>query len=121
MCKFLFFFFFKNVSLLYDYQSKPNSYRKWLHAHAPLCMTLCNPCTVAHQTPLSLGFFREEYWSGLSFPPPVGCHFLPGSGRSVESLPECHPGGPGKGLNSCLLQCRQILHCLSHQGSHRKG
>ena len=26
--------------------------------------------TVAHQTPLSMGFFRQEYWSGLPFPPP---------------------------------------------------
>ena len=26
--------------------------------------------TVAHQAPLSVGFFRQEYWSGLSFPPP---------------------------------------------------
>ena len=25
----------------------------------------------AHQAPLSMGFFRQEYWSGLSFPPPV--------------------------------------------------
>ena len=24
--------------------------------------------TVAHQTPLSRGFTRQEYWSGLSFP-----------------------------------------------------
>ena len=28
------------------------------------------PWTVAHQTPLSLGFFRQEYWSGLPFPSP---------------------------------------------------
>ena len=27
-------------------------------------------CTVAHQAPLSLGFFRQEYWSGLPCPPP---------------------------------------------------
>ena len=27
-----------------------------------LCLTLCNP--VAHQAPLSMGFFRQEYWSG---------------------------------------------------------
>ena len=27
--------------------------------------------TVAHQAPLSMEFCREEYWSGLSFPPPV--------------------------------------------------
>ena len=26
--------------------------------------------TVAHQAPLSLGFFRQEYWSGLPCPPP---------------------------------------------------
>ena len=25
--------------------------------------------TVAHQAPLSMGFFRQEYWSGLPFPP----------------------------------------------------
>ena len=28
------------------------------------------PWTVAHQAPLSMGFHRQEYWSGLSFPPP---------------------------------------------------
>ena len=26
--------------------------------------------TIAHQAPLSIGFSRQEYWSGLSFPPP---------------------------------------------------
>ena len=26
--------------------------------------------TVARQTPLSMGFSRQEYWSGLSCPPP---------------------------------------------------
>ena len=25
--------------------------------------------TVAHQAPLSMGFFRQEYWSGLTFSP----------------------------------------------------
>ena len=28
------------------------------------------PWTVARQTPLSIGFSRQEYWSGLSCPPP---------------------------------------------------
>ena len=28
------------------------------------------PRTVASQTPLSMRFFRQEYWSGLPFPPP---------------------------------------------------
>ena len=26
--------------------------------------------TVAHQTPPSMGFSRQEYWSGLPCPPP---------------------------------------------------
>ena len=28
--------------------------------------------TVAHQAPLSMGFCRQEYWSGLPFPSPIG-------------------------------------------------
>ena len=28
------------------------------------------PWTVAHQAPLSTGFSRQEYWSGLPFPSP---------------------------------------------------
>ena len=35
------------------------------------------PWTVARQTPLSMGFFRQEYWSGLPFPSPRD---LPNSG-----------------------------------------
>ena len=27
--------------------------------------------TVAHQAPLSMGFSRQEYWSGLPFPSPM--------------------------------------------------
>ena len=33
-----------------------------------LCAT---PKTAAHQAPLSLGFSRQEHWSGLPFPSPV--------------------------------------------------
>ena len=29
------------------------------------------PKTAAHQAPPSLGFSRQEYWSGLSFPSPI--------------------------------------------------
>ena len=36
-------------------------------SHVRLFATLW---TVAHQDPLSMGFFRQEYWSGLSFPSP---------------------------------------------------
>ena len=33
-------------------------------------LTLCNPQTIAHQAPLSTGFPKQEYWSGLPFPTP---------------------------------------------------
>ena len=49
------------------------------HAIFPLCVCMLSLfsraqlfeilLTVAHQTPLSLGFSRQEYWSGLPFPP----------------------------------------------------
>ena len=33
-------------------------------------LTLCDPTYyIARQAPLSMGFFRQEYWSGLPFPP----------------------------------------------------
>ena len=34
------------------------------------CPTLATPWTVAHQVPPSMGFSRQEYWSGLPFPSP---------------------------------------------------
>ena len=37
---------------------------------AKLCLTLEIPWTVAWQVPLSTGFSRQEYWSGLPFPSP---------------------------------------------------
>ena len=32
--------------------------------------SFCNSMTAAHQAPLSVGFPRQEYWSGLPFPSP---------------------------------------------------
>ena len=33
------------------------------------CVRLCaTPWTIAHQAPLSMGFARQQYWSGLLFP-----------------------------------------------------
>ena len=37
---------------------------------AKSCPTLAIPWTVACQAPLSMGFSRQEYWSGLQFPSP---------------------------------------------------
>ena len=35
-----------------------------------LCLTIVSPGTVTCQAPLSMGFPRQEYWSGLPFPFP---------------------------------------------------
>ena len=35
---------------------------------AKSCQTLVTPWTVAYQAPLSMGFSRQEHWSGLPFP-----------------------------------------------------
>ena len=44
------------------------------HAYMLSCFShvwlFATPWTVAHQAPLSMGFSRQEYWSGLPFPPP---------------------------------------------------
>ena len=48
-----------------------------------LCLTVCDPWTLACQAPLSMGFSQKEYWSGFSFPPPV---HLPNSGIKSASL-----------------------------------
>ena len=42
-----------------------------------LCHVQLIPWTVARQALLSMGFSRQEYWSGLPFPPP-GHHPDPG-------------------------------------------
>ena len=57
-----------------------------------------NTWTVAHQASPSMGFSRQEYWSG-------GCHFLP---QRIF---------PTQGWNPGLPHCRQMLYPLSHQGS----
>ena len=45
------------------------------------CLILRNP--MDHQAPLSMGFFRQEYWSGLPCPPPG---HLPDPGIEPASL-----------------------------------
>ena len=58
------------------------------------------PWTVAHQAPLSMGFSRQECWSGLPCPPP-------------GTLPD-----PGfEPTSPALLHCRWILYPLNHLGS----
>ena len=47
------------------------------------CLTLNNPWTVAHKASLSMGFSKQEYWSGLPCPPPRD---LPHPGIKPTSL-----------------------------------
>ena len=95
------------------------------------------PWTIAHQAPLSMGFHRQGYWSGLPFPSPGD---LPNTGiepRSptlqTDSLPAEVQGKPkNSGVSSLsllqrifptqkssqgLLYCRWILYQLSYQGT----
>ena len=58
------------------------------------CPTFATPWTVAHQPPLSMGFPRQKYWSGLPFPSPGDL--------------------PDPGINPGLLHCRWILYRLSY-------
>ena len=53
--------------------------------------------TVAHQASLSMGFSRQEYWSGLPF--------------LLQGI------FPTQALNPGLLPCRRILYQLNHKGS----
>ena len=53
--------------------------------------------TATCQAPLSMGFSKQEHWSGLPYP--------------FQGI------FPTQKSNPSLLHCRQILYCLSHQGS----
>ena len=59
------------------------------------CVRLCGPMDyIALQAPLSMRFHRQEYWSGLSCPPP-GDLLHPGTEpTSVASLQLSHWGSP---------------------------
>ena len=56
---------------------------KWSESHSVVSNSLQTPWTVVCQAPLSMGFPRQEYWSGLPF-------------SSLGDL-------PNSGLNLCLL------------------
>ena len=46
---------------------------------AQSCPTLSDPmdCSVTYQAPLSMGFSRQEYWSGVPLPSPIGDYLRP--------------------------------------------
>ena len=73
------------------------------------CPTLCDPMD-AYRAPLSIGFYRQEYWSGLPFSPPGD---LPHPGiepmspvapeLAGDSLPLNHLGSPEAPHNGPLM------------------
>ena len=83
--------------------------------------------TVAHQVPLSMGFSRQEYWSGLPCPSPGDLPDLGIEPRSpasqADSLPSEPPGkspscsvpqhfsGPQASSKRLFLR---LLHCYPH-------
>ena len=63
----------------------------YMHMHAKLLQSFCNftaPRTLARQASLSMGFPRQEYWSGLPFPSPGD---LPNPG--IEPISPALAGG----------------------------
>ena len=61
------------------------------------------PWTIAHQAPMSMGFSRQEYRSGLPFPSPgdlLNPGIKPGSPTlQADSLPSVPPGKPRKDIS----------------------
>jgi len=61
---------------------------------AKLCPTLCNPMDCSPPGRLSMGFSRQEYWSGLPFPPPGD---LPNPGiKPMSPEPPAFPALTGR-------------------------
>ena len=82
---------------------------------AKSCPTHCDPWTVAHQTPPSMGFPRQEYWSGLPFPSPgdlldPGIEFT-SPALQVDSLKLSQKGSPHLWCYQSLNLPLATLHC----------
>ena len=73
------------------------------------CPTLCDPIDAAHQAPPSLGFSRQEHWSGLPFPCPM--HERKSESEVAQSRPtlsdpmDCSP--PGSSVHG-IFQARVL-------------
>ena len=73
-------------------------------SRARLCAT---PETAAHQAPPSLGFSRQEHWSGLPFPSPIRESEVAQSFLTLSNPMDCSPPGsrpwdfPGEPLCVC--------------------
>ena len=60
---------FRGTQLLVTTRGSTEMSIKYCVCILSLVQLFATPWTVAHKAPLSMGFPRQEYWSGLSFPP----------------------------------------------------
>ena len=67
-----------------------------------LCAT---PQTAAHQAPRSLGFSRQEHWSGLPFPSPIHESEVAQSCPTLSDPMDCSP--PGSSIRG-IFQSRAL-------------
>ena len=79
-----------------------------------LCAT---PETAAHQAPLSLGFSRQEYWSGLPFPSPMRESEVAQSCPTLSDPMDCSlPGSSVHGIfQAGVLEWGAIAFSDSHR------
>ena len=62
-----------------------------------------SPCTVARQSPLSMEFPQQEYWSGLPLPSPGD---IPDPG--IKSVSPVSPALAGGSLPLCHLRSQRV-------------
>jgi len=88
-------------------------YNTCLHAQLlPSCLILCAPWTVAHQAPLSMGLFQQEYWSGLPFLLP-GDLPIPGTEPASPMFPTLADSlPPGKPKHSKMKRDKMKYTCV---------
>ena len=83
---------------------------KWKVKVKSLChvQLLATPWTAAYQAPLSMGFARQEYWSGFSLPSPISvaldckCYVLWFPGDTIPSTDTTYPSFLVSPLMVCL-------------------
>ena len=80
------------------------------------CLTLCSLVDCSRQVPLSMGFSRQEYWSGLPFPSPGD---LPdpvielwSPSLQADSLLSEPPGKPMVHRKHCINVCYDVCYCF---------
>ena len=58
----------RNQPVLQNVRCILSNVHGYLHIGAQSCLALLTPWTIGCQTPLTMGFSKQEYWTGWSFP-----------------------------------------------------